>query len=183
MRALLEAGPALQLLALSVETRDHQVARAMLRNEPPFQALRLRRLANVLALQTTVAVVAFSSDLRCHASLEDLALWDAALNTAAAMGAVVDACIALRVRKLWLSHCRVVPAVLPELARLVAARALRELIVYNGGVTLFVEDHESTRLFVAAVRVSAMTKLQLYGLGTIPDNVVEAAAFINARHQ
>ena len=44
VRALLEAAPGLQLLEASVETKDRQVARAMLRNEPPFQALRLQKL-------------------------------------------------------------------------------------------------------------------------------------------
>ena len=40
-RWLLEAAPVLQLLELSVVIIDHYVARGMLRNEPPFQALRL----------------------------------------------------------------------------------------------------------------------------------------------
>ena len=184
VRWLLEAAPALQLLELSVVIADRQVARDMLRNEPPFQALRLQRLTTLRGLQTTVDVVAFSSELRCHASLEYLFFWRAALDPTAAMGAVVDACIALRLRGLMLRMCRVMPASLSELTRLIDAGALRELIVQNGIAAMFEAGHESTRLFVAAVRASAMTKLQLSTfVAEVPESVVEAAAFINARRQ
>ena len=46
LRRLLQEAPALELLEASslVVDQDHQVVRAVLRNEPPFQALRLRRL-------------------------------------------------------------------------------------------------------------------------------------------
>ena len=182
VRPLLEAGPALQLLEASMLIRDLQVARAVLRNEPPFQALRLWRMW-LYGLDATLDVVTFGSDLRCHSSLEALYLQFVALDTAAALGAVVDACIALRPRlcKLQLGTCRVVPASIPQLTRLNAAGTLRELKVHNGGVEMFDKAHESTRLFVAAARASALTKLDLNGLGDVPENVAEAAAFINAR--
>ena len=63
----------------------------MLRNAPPFQALRLRRLWVSGGLGTVADVVAFGLDLRCHASLKELFLRFVALDTAAAMGAVADA--------------------------------------------------------------------------------------------
>ena len=94
------------------------------------------------------------------------------------MGAFVDACIALRLRKLQLAFCRVVPAVLPQLTRLVAAGTLRELLVLND-VAMFDVGHESTRLFAAAVRASVMTCISFFNSGVLPENVVEAAAFIN----
>ena len=184
VRVLLEAAPALQLLETSAEvTRDSQVARAMLRNEPPFQALRLLSLCLIRCLDTVADVVAFCLDVRCHALLERLALDYAALDTAAAMGAVVDACIALRLRSLLLWECRVAPVTLPELTRLIAAGMLRELTVRDHGVEMFDEAHESTRLFVAAVRTSAMTMLELNGFGVLPASVVDAAALINAPEQ
>ena len=102
------------------------------------------------------------------------------------MGALVDACIALRLRSLKLELCRAVPAALPELTRLIAAGALRELKMSDigGRVDVFDEAHdESTGLFVAAAQASAMTKLKLIGLMDVPENVVEAAAYINARQQ
>ena len=182
LRALLEAATSVPELALSDSFghRDRHVARAVLRTEPPFQALRMRRLLVCQGLDTTEQVITFCSDLRFHASLKVLALTYVALDTAAAMGAVVDACIALRLGDLDLSMCRVVPAALPELTRLIAAGALRELKVQNDHDEMFDLAHESTRLFVTAVRASAMTWLGLVGLGDVPANVEEAADFINA---
>ena len=55
-----ETAPTLQLLEASVETRYRHDARDMLRNEPPFQALRLRKLYMIGRLHTTADVVAFS---------------------------------------------------------------------------------------------------------------------------
>ena len=183
VRALLEAAPAISLLQTSVSIqRDHQVSRAMLRNEPPFQALQLRRLWSYGGLGTSARMVAFGSDLRCHASLEELGLCGAALDTAAAMGVLVDSCIALHLRKLWLMGCDVSPGALPALTRLIAAGALRDLNVDNRGVQLFDETDESTRFFCTAVRASPMTRLVLIG-GGMPSAVVEAVALIsnNAR--
>ena len=49
-------------------------------------------------------------------------------------------------------------------------------------VEMFDEAHDSTRLFVASVRASAMTLLDLtWDVGHVPEDVLEAAAFINAR--
>lgn len=68
---------------------------------------------------------------------------------------------------------------LPELTRLIDAGVLRELTlnVYDS-----FDEAESTRLFVAAVRASAMTKLEILEYVS-PKIVVDAAAFINARQQ
>ena len=98
-------------------------------------------------MATAGYMVTFCLDLRFHASLEGLVLNGSALNTADAMGAVVDACIALRLRRLELLRCRIVPASLPQLFRLIAAGALRELEVDNAGVAMFDGTHESTWLF------------------------------------
>ena len=117
--------------------------------------------------------------LRCHASLDELDLHFAALDTTAAMGALVDACIPLRLRRLDIFYCRVTPAVLPELTRLFAAGALRVLTVHD----CVFDTYESTRLFVTAVRASAMTGLRFNRSRAVPENVVEVAAFINALPQ
>ena len=143
--ALLKAGPALKILEGTLSMNCDQHSRAMLRNEPPFQPLRLRSLH----LMCPSDAIALSSDLRCHTWLEKLRLFSAALNTAAAMGAIADACIALRLRGLELVNCHVAPAGLPELARLVAAGALRELVVDNYGAEMIADEaDESTGLFV-----------------------------------
>ena len=183
VRALLKGAPSLKMLELRVSIgRDAQVARAMLRNEPPFQALRSRGLRMYRGFDTPADVVLFCSDVRCHASLEELRLHDAALSTAVSTGAVVDACIALGVRILHLMECGFVPAALPELTRLIAAGALRELFMLQYGVRLF-EHHGATLRFVAALRASAMTRLRIVGNGFVPKNIVDAEAFINARSQ
>ena len=184
VRELLQEGSALRLLQASAEVfRDRELARVMLRNEPPFQALRLRRLVVVQGLESTSQVAAFTLDLRCHASLENLRLDYVVLDTVAAMGAVVDACIVICLRELELVGCRASPATLPDLTRFIAAGTLRKFKVYNDGVKIFDEVHESTKHFVAAVRASAMTKLQLEHMGALPANVVKAVKFINARQQ
>ena len=106
------------------------------------------------------------------------------LTIAAAMVAVVDACVALRLRCVELDSCDVAPAVVPELTRLIAAGALRELVVDHwGGVELFDETDESTRLFVAAVRASAMTKLRFDRTVRVPEPVASSVALVNARSQ
>lgn len=186
LRNLLEATPALKLLETAAFIdQDTTLARAMLRNEPPYTALRLRRLWLVRLLNVPLDEVGeFCSDLRCHVSLEELFICDAARNTS--MSSVVDACIAIRLRSLHVAGCCIEAAGLPELTRLVAAGSLRSLTVGIFGAEMFDEAHENfTRLFVAAVQASAMTKLVFFGYeagrGVLPGNVVEAAAFINAR--
>ena len=181
VRELVEAASNLRLEVSVIIFEERDSTAAMLRNEPPFQALHLRRL-NMFGNLGTEAVVTFSSHLRCHASLEEISFREAALHTADAMGAVVDACIALRLQRLEAHACYIVPAVLPELTRLVAAGALRELIVQNQRVEMFDEaQNEETLLFVAAVRASAMTRLRPLGSEALPESVVEVAAFIDAR--
>ena len=183
VQALLQGAPALQVLTASValSVDEHQLARPMLRHEPPFQALQMRQLCMARGLDTTADIIAFGLDLCCHTSLESIILFREPMEKAAAMGAVVNACIAIGVAKLELAWCCGAPEVLPELTRLVAAGALRQLDVV-GVANMFDDAHESTRLFVAAVRASALTRLRLVG-AALPGNVVEAAAFIHARSQ
>ena len=139
IRALLELrGPAIQLLDASVKvSKTLQVARAVLRNEPPFQALHMRHMFLDRRFDSSADVVAFGSDLRCHASLEALNLCGGPLDTAAATGAVMDACIALCLRRLHLTGCRLVPVAVPELTRLIAAGMLLQLEIDNNNVKLF----------------------------------------------
>ena len=186
---------AMQLLELSLDiggiSDDYQPPCALLRNEAPFQAVRLVRLhvrRNLFRrnLTDTADVLAFISDLRHRASLDFLDLYGVMVDTPAVMGAFVDACIAIRLRSLQLGDCRVVPAVLPELTRLIAVGALQMLFVSDSDidkahVQMFDAAHESTWHFVAAVRASDMTRLVLDGMGVQPESVVEAAAMINAR--
>ena len=183
VRYLLEAAPALSLLQTTVAVdQNHRVACDMMRNEPPFQAVQLQRLILFNCVETTADVEAFSLSMRSHASLEELSLFGGKMDTGATMGAVADACIILKIRKLELSACLVAPVTLLELTRLIAAGVLRELLM-TLNLLIFDEAEESTRLFVAAVRASAMTRLQLRGLRDLPDTVADVVAFIKARPQ
>ena len=179
VRALLEVAPALKLLELSFCIyRDQQLTRSVLRNEPPYEALRIRRLFMSHALQS---VDAFCVDMRQHGSLEALRLASTFLGELLVMGALVDACT--RLRTLELVGCDILPASLPGLTRLVAAGALRELVLDGTPRSPFDEAGDATQRFVAAVRSSAMTKLHLIRIGTgaLPAAVTEAMALINER--
>ena len=186
IRYLLRAAPGLSLLETFVFVwDDYEVLRAMLRNEPPFQALRLRRLDIVFRGVGNEELLILCSALRRHASLEEMLVQGVVLETAASMGAFVDALIALRLRGLEFFACRIAPVALPELTRLVSAGALRELDVASDGVRPFDEWTGFTQLFCAAVRASAMTRLQLDDYSTqpgiFPEVIVETAALVNAR--
>ena len=185
LRQLLEGSPRLQRLEASmlVVNDDHRLTRSMLCAEPPYQALRLRRLFMARFSKSALDVINFWLDMRRHTSLEELVLYEAALDTAAVAGAVVDACSALRLRALFLFECRLGPRELSVLTRLIVAGSLRMLVLVNNGVTLFDEADESTRLFVAAVRASAMVSLQLIDVGPVPAAVAEAENFINTRRR
>ena len=191
VRALLIAAPSLQQFELRVrcfnmqETRGLQEARAMLRNEAPYGSVRLRDIHLFDPVSWTsgqAGVTVFCADLRRHVSLEGLSLACAPVHTAEAMSALVDACIALRLRSLRLINCELQRAVLPVLTRLVAAGALRELYISSiSDEDLFAADAD-TQLFCTAVRASEMTNFVLQmPLPYPPVEINWLADFINAR--
>ena len=179
VRALLEAAPALKVLELSFCINSDEHLTRALRSQPLHQALRRRRLFTSHALQS---VDAFCKVMRRHASLEALRLAGTLLDDPLVMGALVHACI--RLRTLELVGCDILPASLPVLTRLVAAGALRELVLDGTPRSPFDEAGEATQRFVAVVQASAMTKLQLIKIGptaALPAPVTEVMALINAR--
>ena len=167
VRAVLTAAPSLQHFELGILCcQDVQEARLMLRNEAPFGALRLRYIHIHDTTGWTggqAAVASFCSDLRRHVSLEALGLARAPVNAAEAMGALVDACISLRLRILHLIHCDLTPAVVPALTRLVTAGALREIEIADIGRDNFFTDEGETQRFCAAVRASSINKIDMFG--------------------
>ena len=143
----------------------HQNAGSMLRNEHPFQALRLRSLDfngddNMVAAD----VEAFAADIAAHPSLQELTLHNVALNTFAALDAVVDAALALRVPKLQLIGCRAGPASAIALPRLLRANALLELEVHQDTPVL---DAHAAALVADSLRSNhSLTTLTLRGVRT-----------------
>jgi hypothetical protein len=104
--AVVNAAPLLRTFAADLYHDGEQAAvhRALL-NEAPFGALRVRRLCVNLSHENEADVVALAADVAAHASLEELALFEAPLETAAALDAVVDAALAHRLRRVSLEEC------------------------------------------------------------------------------
>jgi hypothetical protein len=160
VEALLRAAPLLRVLATDVncEFYDVQATRRGLRNEAPFEALRMRQLfVNVTELDED-SFISFAAELAAHASLRGLLLARAPLNVAAALDAVVDAALARRWQRVELHECRLSPASAPALARLLGSDALTTLVLW--GMDLL--DAPAARVLAAALRVnSTLTSLTL----------------------
>jgi hypothetical protein len=138
-------------------------ARRMLRNEPPFQPLRVHALfisfddaddddeAVVLELAAAVAT---------HASLTRVELYNAPLHTPAALEAVVGAALACGVESIHFAACHVPPAGAPALVRLLGGGTLTKLAITNQAEALL--DGAAAALLGAALRAnSTLTSLAL----------------------
>ncbi len=122
VQRLLESAPSLTALRADVLVPSWRVARRVLRGEPPYAPLRLRRLR--VEADEEDSERAFAEDLGAHASLTALEPVSEPRD-AAALNALVDAALALRLRALTLIHTHIS---VPPLARLLAAgSALKEL--------------------------------------------------------
>jgi hypothetical protein len=159
-----------------VEVAD---ARRMLRNEPPFQTLRLRALhVNFPDDADEASVREVAADMAAHASLQRVELLNARLNTPAALDAVVDAVLARQLESVHFVVCRLSPAGAPALVRLLGSSTLTELIISPGGQQLL--DGPSAALLGAALRAnSTLTALYLHDVGLWHD-IGAAAALLGA---
>ncbi len=157
---ILLATPALRLFSAGcVQCDDAETARRMLRNEAPFGPLRMQTLsAGLEEVADEAEVVAFAADVPAHASLKELSLAYAQLDTPAAMDAVADAALAHRLQRVALSYCILSPESVPALARLLSSNALTTLLC-NGSLLV---DVPAARLLAAALRANAtLTSLTL----------------------
>jgi hypothetical protein len=167
LETMLHAAPLLRTLDAGVRRCSAQETHRMLRNEPPFQPFRLRRLdvdcrdSPLHDTGNVAAGLAFAADVAAHAPLEELTLDFASCFGAAptALDALVDAVVHLR--KLEFSRCMLTPACAASLARLLSAGALSELrVTINRGVQLL--DHPGALLLADALRTnSTLTCLEL----------------------
>ncbi len=133
LEALLRGTPLLRTLHADVRCTAAD-ARRLLRNEPPFEALRMRRFLVVAALAAggEGAALALAADLPTHASLEELRIVGAPLDAPAALDAVVQAALAcLLLRRLDLVLCSLSRASAPALARLLGGGALTALHIHG----------------------------------------------------
>jgi hypothetical protein len=129
---MLQAAP--QLVACHADVLDfNNIAdtRRMLRNEPPFQPLRLHALLLTFDDNADEAsVLQLAADLAAHASLKRVYLLSAPLSTLAALDAVVDAALTRHLNSLHFWYCELItPAATPALTRLLGSDTLKELTI------------------------------------------------------
>ena len=173
LQELLAAAPALQRLTADVDTSDTAVARALLRREPPYAALRLHDLCvgddtAASPLRSAAGVIALAEDVAACKSLRVLNLWHANLEAPAALAALVDAALTRELFGISLTRCTFASAVaLPQLARLLAddCNELTRLVITDSP-TLFenVQEAHLLELF-DALKQSFLEWLQLKNVG------------------
>ena len=103
---VLDAAP-LCVCHLSTRPDNVEQARRYVRNEPPYDRLRLHGLyvGGEGELQSPESLEALCADLIKHPSLANFAIENASLGTAAAMRVFVNAAITLRVKVICLFFC------------------------------------------------------------------------------
>ena len=175
VQALLAAAPALRRLVTCAWADTAATARALLRREPPYGALRLlgvgiKDKSAASPLRDSNGVIALAADAAACESLRQLAVHYANLQAPEAMRALVDAVLARRLWHVELYECTFAPAVaLPQLARLIAdGRAQLRGLVVEDSPTLFEdageEDVEALRAAVAQSRHLRYLTLRRVGL-------------------
>jgi hypothetical protein len=170
--ALCGAAPQLTSLAADVACASAEEACALLRSEPPFAALRMRRLSLELPFMAAEAeTLALAAALTEHESLAEVFLCNAPLHTPAALEAFVDA--AQRLTSVTLRFCGLGTASAPALARLLGSPALRELELSEMEQ---LADEPAAAVLGDALRASpALTTLTLSGVGLWRDAAAAAA--------
>ncbi len=159
VKKLLLAAPGLRACDAAVCTSKAGVARAVLRADPPFGALRLHCLSVGDDYDGDVrfeadAVLGLAADLRSCTFIRELNLRSAALDEPAVSEALVDAALACRLQSLQLECCRLHPAVAPALARLLGGGALAELEIDGQCHPLL--DAPTTAVLANALRACSM---------------------------
>jgi hypothetical protein len=182
LRALLAAGPALQVLEANVHCWDAR-ARPLLRNEPPYGPLRLRRL-EIQYGEDQRDVLALAPELVAHPSLTGLHLYGGmdpvAQLTQEELHAVVDAALALGLASLGFEQCLLSPDVAPALARLLSSAALKTLSIHNNGAQRELLDAHAAALLSSALRGNrTLQRLTLCGV-RLWDDVAAAVELLDA---
>jgi hypothetical protein len=164
---LLQAAPQLTAChAVVLGTTAAARACRMLRNEPPFQALRLCSLGVNFGAPADdeASLLSLAADMAAHASLQRVEVGNAPLAALAALNALVDAALARKLVSLHFWGCRLSPASAPALARLLGGGTLTELIISQADQQML--DVPSAALLGAALRAnSTLTKLCLFNVG------------------
>ena len=154
LEALLRAAPALRVMQARVECQNVAEARRALQLGLPAGPLRDSSFWVNCRNADEAALEALAADLSQQVALKYLRLTDADLGEMpAALDAISDALLATStLRTLHFIRCRMLPAAVAALARLLARRsgALNELQIVNEGAQLL--DGPAARLLAAALR-------------------------------
>jgi hypothetical protein len=161
LERLLAAAPRLTRCEADVRCTFEEAPR-LLRNEPPFGALRVRRLSlRYLEVEGDEAGLppSLCAALGAHASLKSLQFCEAYLGAPATLDALVDAAL-VSLHTLDLVGCDLCPASAPALARLLRGGTLCALHIVGGDVALL--DEPAAALLADALRAnSTLTELSL----------------------
>ena len=172
LESLMRAVPRQCVVEADAEV-EYGYAVPMLRNEPPFQALRFRSLHVDTKHMIAADVAAMAGELISHPSLRELTLYRCPLDTFAALDAVVDAALTLRLTKLALDDCRLVPAAAVALPRLLRCGTVQEFRLTSGQLL----DGQVAPLLADAVRSNrTLTSLTLDLMGLWNDDTDAACA-------
>jgi hypothetical protein len=170
VQAVVAAAPLLQVLAAEEVTCKWELAPRMLRAEPPFAPLQMRRLlvvrfddddSVVSGLERLGPFAAALADATLQPAVQRLDMWCADTSQPALMGALVDAVLARRLRLHELSLTECAPPAAAPLARLLAEGSLAALELSQTGELLF--DEAGAALVADALRTNTtLSKLILY---------------------
>ena len=184
LQELQAALPALEVLEVPRMSCYFSVARLMLRNQPPFELLRLRRLSIYQDLEIVIDMPTLAADILAHPSLTELTLFGAnGPPPTGAVDALIDVAPALRLKDLRLQSANLTPVAVPALARVLSsARELNLLSITNVPSTAGVQllDAATAPLFANALRANrtlwllSLTNVRLW------DDVTAGVVFLNA---
>jgi hypothetical protein len=175
---LLQAAPLLRVLEADVRCEGAEEARRLLRNEAPFGPLRVRKLRS-LDLNDDNAVRSFVEHAAAHESLTGIRIVRAPLNLPAALDAVVDAALQLRLSYVELYECRLTPASAPALARVLSGSAL-ETLVLEGEGPLVLLDEPAALLLGNALRANTTLTSATFKYVRLFDEPATSVALLGA---
>ena len=171
------AVPQLSIFVVDVAASVAEGTR-LLRNEAPFEALRVRCLEVDQPTEdgeaTAADVLSLVAALRGHASLRELSLRDVSLRSAAVLDTLAAAVVAGRLSRLVLCNCGLSPASVPALVHILRGGALTVLDIVNNGALLF-DVPAAVQLADALVAHRSLQVFELYSAQLWSDPVATAA--------
>ena len=153
---LLAAAPALRVVEATLRCTGTAVRR-LFRREPPFQPLRLRRLALFWdeADDMSLLFPSVMAEIRDHASLKHLGLFLTDEVEPRMVDLALDAAASLCLESLDLTSCDLTPAAAPALVRLLRRTTMRELTGHNEGIGgVLVLDAAAAALLAPVLRTN-----------------------------